>query len=79
MVVYKGTENCTIMKRELQHHHPTCIYETQENAWIDERVMLPWVEDVLAPYVALAPLGRYHYHPPNPSGFILLTYHGIGR
>jgi hypothetical protein len=57
MVVYKGTENCTIMKRELQHHHPTCIYETQENAWIDERVMLRWVEDVLVPYVALAPPG----------------------
>jgi hypothetical protein len=57
MVVYKGTENGTIKKRELQNHHPTCIYETQHNAWMDERVMLRWVEDVLAPYVALAPPG----------------------
>ena len=57
MVVYKGTENGTIKKRELPNHHPTCIYETQENAWMDERVMLRWVEEVLAPYVALAPPG----------------------
>ena len=57
MVVYKGTENGTIKKRELQNHHPTCIYKTQHNAWMDERVMLRWVEDVLAPYVALAPPG----------------------
>ncbi len=35
MVVYKGMENGTIKKRELQHHHPTCIYETQYNAWMD--------------------------------------------
>ena len=40
MVVYKGMENGTIKKQELQHHHPTCIYETQENAWMDKRVML---------------------------------------
>ena len=57
MVVYKGTENGTIKKQELQHHHPTCIYETQDNAWMDERVMLRWVEDVLMPYVALTPPG----------------------
>ena len=57
MVVYKGTENNTIKKRELPNHHPTCIYETQENAWMDERVMLRWVEEVLTPYVALAPPG----------------------
>jgi hypothetical protein len=57
MVVYKGTENGTIKKRELQHHHPTCIYETQDNVWMDKRVMLCWVEDVLAPFVALAPPG----------------------
>jgi len=57
MVVYKGTENGTIKKRELQHHHPTCIYETQDNAWMDKRVILRWVVDVLTPYVALTPPG----------------------
>jgi hypothetical protein len=57
IVVYKGTENGRIKKQENQHHHPTCIYKTQDNAWMDERVMLRWVKDVLAPYVALAPSG----------------------
>jgi hypothetical protein len=57
MVVYKGMENGTIKKQELQHHDPTSIYKTQDNAWMDKRVMLHCVEDVLAPYVALAPPG----------------------
>ncbi len=28
-----------------------------EECWMDERVMLRWVEDIFAPYVALAPPG----------------------
>ncbi len=51
------------------------IYETQEHAWMDERVMLRWVEDVLAPYVACTRPSRYH--PRNPSGFIPLPHHGV--
>jgi len=43
MVVYKGTENGTIKKQELQHHRPTCIYETQENgmvqAWVAKKLL----------------------------------------
>jgi hypothetical protein len=57
MIVYKGTENSTIKKQELPNHEHTCIYETQENAWMDKRVILRWVEDVLALYVALASPG----------------------
>ena len=53
VVVYKGTENGTIKKSELQHHHTNCIYKTQDNAWMEERLMLRWVEDVLTPYIAL--------------------------
>jgi len=49
MVVYKGMDNNTIKKRELPNHHPTCIYKTQDNLWMDDMVMLRWVEDVLAP------------------------------
>jgi hypothetical protein len=49
MVVYTGTENPI--------HKHTCIYETQDNVWMDKRVMMRWVEYVLAPYVALAPPG----------------------
>jgi hypothetical protein len=57
VAVYKGTENGHIKQRELALHDPTCIYETQANAWMDKRVMLRWVEDVLAPYISLAPPG----------------------
>jgi hypothetical protein len=57
MVVYKGTENGHIKQRKLALHYPTCIYETQANAWMDKRVMLHWVEDVLMPYISLAPPG----------------------
>ena len=33
------------------------IYACQENAWMDEGVMLLWVEKVLKPYVESAPEG----------------------
>ncbi len=48
MIVYKGMENGCIKKHKLALHDPTCIYKTQANARMDERVMLLWVEDVLA-------------------------------
>jgi hypothetical protein len=57
MVVYKETENGTIKKRELPNHEHMCIYQTQDNVWMDKRVMLRWVEDVLAPFISLAPPG----------------------
>jgi hypothetical protein len=57
MVVYKGTENGRIKQCKLALHDPTCIYKTQANAWMDKRVMLCWVEDVLASYISLAPPG----------------------
>jgi hypothetical protein len=45
-------------------------YRCQENAWMDERVMIAWVDKVLKPYVANAPdhiipliiLDSYHCH-----------------
>jgi hypothetical protein len=51
MVVYKGMENGTIKKLELPNHEHMCIYKAQDNVWMDKRVMLRWVEDVLAPYI----------------------------
>ena len=49
------------------------IYACQDNAWMDERVMLMWVEMVLKPYVDTAPddvvpilfLDLYHCHMMN--------------
>ena len=35
----------------LAGHHYCC----QEAAWMDEQVMLAWVEELLAPYFAMAP------------------------
>ena len=49
------------------------IYACQDNAWMDERVMLMWVEMVLKPYVDTALdnmvpilfLDSYHCHMMN--------------
>ncbi len=38
-------------------HDPTCIYKTQDNVWMDKRVMLHWMDKVPAPYISVAPLG----------------------
>ncbi len=58
VVMYKGMKNGLIQKRELTLHDPMCIYETQDNAWINKRAMLRWVDEViLMPYVSLVPLG----------------------
>ena len=56
-IVYKGTEGGTIHRRELPDHPSGAIYTVQKKAWFDERVMLHWVEHVLRPYVATAPVG----------------------
>ena len=48
----------------------SCLTCKQSNAWMDEEVMLVWVEQVLGPYVSTAPDGvvpilfvdSYHCH-----------------
>ena len=55
MVVYKGKANRKIVRTELGSYPTTNHYRCQENAWMDEAVMVAWVDDVLAPYVATAP------------------------
>jgi hypothetical protein len=68
---YKGTKNGTIKLRDLHLHEPVAIYETQENGWMDKKVMLHWVD------------GTIHFthpswdHPHHPSGFIPMPHHGI--
>ena len=46
-----------IAKRELPTLPGNLTYHCQEKAWFDEHVMLDWVKEVLAPYVANAPHG----------------------
>ena len=55
MVVFKGTATGRIARHELGTYPTTNHYRCQDNAWMDEAVMLAWVDEVLAPYVATAP------------------------
>ncbi len=49
MIIYKGKPNGHIMMRELPKFDPTFIYACQEAAWMDERCMLMWVNEILSP------------------------------
>ena len=55
MVVFKGTANGEIARTELGSYPTTNHYCCQESTWMDEAVMVAWVEEVLAPYVATTP------------------------
>ena len=55
MVIFKGSPTGTIAETEIPLFDPTSIYDVQKNAWMDERVMKHWVDQVLQPYVATAP------------------------
>ena len=47
----------TIERRELATYPAGAVYKCQPKAWFSEDIMLEWVSDVLAPYVATAPPG----------------------
>jgi hypothetical protein len=70
-IVFKGKPDCLIVRREFQmypttHHH----YQCQDNAWMDNGVMIAWVNKVLKPYIDFLPdhiiplliLHSYHCH-----------------
>ncbi len=46
-----------IIQRESSLYPTTAIYATQEKAWMSEPLMLMWIHECLAPYVATAPEG----------------------
>jgi len=54
-VVFKGKPDGRIARTEFSTYPTTHHYHCQDSAWIDERVMLVWVGEVLKPYVADAP------------------------
>jgi transposase len=54
-LVFKGMPGGRIEKSEFSTYPNGHFYKCQENAWMDEEVMIAWVKDVLAPYVATAP------------------------
>ncbi len=55
MVVFKGQPKGRIAKTEFSSYPTTNMYRCQANAWMDEAVMVAWVEEVLTSYVAMAP------------------------
>ncbi len=55
LLVFNGKPGGRIEKREFPTFPNEIIYAIQENAWMDERVMLLWIEKVLKPYVLDAP------------------------
>jgi hypothetical protein len=57
MAIYKGTRYDCIATRELCDHPQEMKYAMQPKAWFDEATMLDWVDYVLKPYVAMAPVG----------------------
>jgi hypothetical protein len=54
MLVFKGQPSGCIAKREFSTYPTTPHYCCQPNAWMDETVMMVWVDEILAPYVAMA-------------------------
>jgi len=55
MVIFKGKPNGRIAKTEFSDYPTTHRWRCQDNAWMDEGVMIDWVDEVLKPYVATAP------------------------
>ena len=56
LLVFKGKPGGRIEKREFPAYPCEIVYACQENAWMDEKVMLlMWVQKVLKPYILTAP------------------------
>ena len=57
MLIFKGTANGRIVKRDMPGWDNTFLYACQPNAWMDERCMLLWVDLCLKPHVATISTG----------------------
>ncbi len=55
MIMFKGKHEGRIARSEFAAYLAGHRYCCQDVVWIDKHVMLTWVEEVLAPYVATAP------------------------
>ncbi len=54
-IIFKRKHDGRITGLELMMYPVGHHYCCQEAVWMDEQVMLAWVEEVLAPYVVMAP------------------------
>ena len=55
LIVFKGKPDGRIARREFPTYPAEMLYACQENAWMDEKVMLMWVDRILQPYIMTAP------------------------
>ena len=55
MLIFKGKRGGRIQSREFPTFPPDIVYGCQDNAWMDEKAMLEWVDTILTPYVETAP------------------------
>ena len=51
MIIFKGKPDGLIACCELPTLDPTSIYACQDAAWMDERCMLIWVDEVFGAYL----------------------------
>jgi DDE superfamily endonuclease len=56
MMIFKGVPGGRI-EREFAKYNPGGKYAVQQKAWMDSKVMISWVQQVLKPYVETAPFG----------------------
>ena len=56
VLVFKGIPGGCIATWDFTTYLCGCIYACQSSVWMDEVVMLQWVEQVLKPHVLVAPL-----------------------
>ena len=56
-LIFKGVPGGRIAKREFSTYPEDILYACQINAWMDEAAMLFWVQNILKPYVEMAPDG----------------------
>jgi hypothetical protein len=54
MLVFRGQPSGRIPRTGFATYLTTHHYRCQVNAWMDKDVMIVWVEEVLAPYIAMA-------------------------
>ncbi len=50
-VIFKGEPGGRIEREEIPRYPSGPLYAMQKKAWMDEAVMLQWVDKVLSPYV----------------------------
>jgi hypothetical protein len=56
LFVFKGAPGGRI-ERELASYSDGAVYSVQKKAWMDESIMIQWIEQVLLPYCSAKPAG----------------------